>query len=113
MARQIRDGLDYFSVDIGLFDDIKVLMAEEIIDPTGSDHHLRMIYYHSIIMLLTWIYRDKGYYIEWNEKTAIVFSKKVGTTSTLINKIIHALMETQFLNQEMYDDFSIITSKGI
>lgn len=64
--------------------------------------------------LLCSIYRN-GYYIEWNEDMALVFSKRVGNgvSYSLANEVVHALVRRSFFDKALLERYGILTSRGI
>ena len=105
MARKGKSGLDYFPMDIDFFSDEKI---EFVSAKFGTISELIPI------KLLMRIYR-KGYFIDWDEDVCILFSKKFGDdiTFNLLNDVVFELIKREFFSHEMYEDFGILTSKGI
>lgn len=95
----------YFPMDVDLFDDPKILMAEE-------EHGIQGGYI--AVRLLCWIYRQ-GYYTSWNNDMSYIFAKRIGNavTGALVTAVVHTLVKKGFFDEGMYHQFSILTSKGI
>lgn len=100
-----KSGLDYFSFDIDFFNDEKI---EFISAKFGIKGEI------IIIKLLCKIYRN-GYYLKWGEDECLLFSRKIGEgiTVELINEVIKELFKRDFLNQDMFEKYQILTSRGI
>lgn len=58
MARPLKEGLDYFPLNVDFFSSIKVRRLSKACGSTSQS---------ILICLLCNIYQDKGYYIEWNK----------------------------------------------
>ena len=114
MARPNKDGLDYFSIDIDIFDDHKILLAQELVDPTGNNPSYRLILPYIAIRLLREIYKD-GYYIEWNKDKCLTLSMQIGNgiTLSLLDNFTNCLVESGFFNYNIYNSYGVLTSKGV
>lgn len=99
----MKTGLDYFALDIDIFDDEKIQFVSAIY---GQEAELMTI------KLLCRIYRQ-GYYLDWNEDQALLFSKRVNISFENVNNIIKELLKRDFFDNELYDKYSILTSRGI
>lgn len=106
MARPIKDGLDYFPLDVDIFDDPKLLFIEDRFGVKGEI---------VTIKLLCWIYRNGGYRCEWNEEHAMIFAKKNFSSikATLCLEIVNELLKRDFFNEGVFKSFGILTSKAI
>ena len=104
MARS-KSGLDYFSFDIDFFNDQKIEFVSAKYGELGE-----LI----AIKLLCKIYRE-GYYLKWGEDECLLFSKKAGEdiSKELAKNVIDELLKRGFFNKNLYDKYSILTSKGI
>ena len=60
MARPFQEGLEYFPMDVGFYEDIKIEKLSIEYGPFGESVYQR---------LLCWIYRDKGYYLKCDMDT--------------------------------------------
>lgn len=100
-----KQGLDYFPFDITFFTDDKIRFMSALFGTKGEAITIR---------LLCKIYRE-GYFIDWNEDTALLFSADVGDGCKieLVNEVISELVKRGFFDKEKYDKHSVLTSKGI
>ena len=73
MARPVKYGLKYFPLEIALYDDDKILLAEELIDPDGSRPWPRFAVSAIAVRMFREIYKD-GYYMEWTQSIAVARS---------------------------------------
>jgi len=105
MARPIKSGLDYFTLDIDFFEDEKIEFVSAKYGELGE-----LI----IVKLLSRIYRN-GYYLEWDEDRCILFTKRVGKNITfeLVNEVIEELLKRKFFNKSKFKKHGILTSHGI
>ena len=101
MARPIKQGLDYFPLDVNLDDKIELLEAE-----CGLQG------FAIIIKLFQKIY-NQGYFIKWTEDDQLLFAKKINTDLTTVNSVIMIALKREIFNKEMYENYRILTSKGI
>jgi hypothetical protein len=101
MARPLKPGLNYFPLDVSFDDDVELLEAE-----CGLEGFA--------IMIKLWqkIYSN-GYYMDWNEDTALLFSKKINSEKDKVNSVVNACLHRNLFNKLMYKAFKILTSAGI
>lgn len=105
MARPLKVGLDYFSVDIDFFEDEKIQFVSAKYGLKGEAITLR---------LLAKVYRN-GYFIKWDDDIALLFANKLGNGIEVdfVNKVIDELLKREFFNKKLFDTYSILTSTGI
>lgn len=107
MARPIKNGLDYFPLDVGFFDDDKIAFVNARFGGKGEMIALK---------LLCKIYKDNGYYYQWGADEAILFAKRVvgdASQHSLVNDVVHELVKRDFFSKDIFDRFKILTSHGI
>ena len=107
MARRLKEGLDYFPLDVDFFEDDKILLIESEFGIKGSIIALR---------LLCKIYKEKGYYYQWGADECLLFTRALGAegvTNKLVDEVINGLIRRCFFDKRCYDEFKILTSKGI
>ncbi len=114
MGRDAKEGLDYFSIDMDLFEDHKIILAQELVDPSGNDVRSRLLTPYIAVRLLREIYM-KGYYIDWRGTQSLTLSTKIGNGITMVflNIVANCLIESGFFNKDMYVKYNILTSHGI
>lgn len=105
MARPLKSGLDYFPLDTDFFNDDKILFVSARFDEKGEIIAAK---------LLCRIYRN-GYYLIWNDDTALLFAKAAGKniTTGLVNDVVHELIKRDFFNKDLFMRFGVLTSNGI
>jgi hypothetical protein len=101
MARPIKLGIEYFSLDISL--DPKVEYIETEYGAEG---------FYLWIKLLQRIYAS-GYFIEWSKFQLASMKKQTGIEKDEIKDILACCLEVGLFNQELFDQYGIITSRGI
>lgn len=104
MARPMKDGISYFSFDVDFLNDIKV---RKIKRKYGNDGVI------VLISLLANVYRDRGYYMPWDEDTAFVVADEVNVDEDVVASVVDKALEVGMFDQEMYDKHKILTSRGI
>ncbi|MFV0501758.1 MAG: DUF4373 domain-containing protein [Bacteroidales bacterium] len=103
MARPIKQGLDYFPMDINFFSDIKIR---------------KLIRYQSgkavtvYAYLLCNIY-ENGYYMLWDDELPFIISETTGFEEAYIQEVIKCCMNIGLIDKDMFEKNRIITSKGI
>lgn len=105
MARPIKQGLDYFPLDTGFLQDIKV---RRIMRGQG----VRAI--SVLIALLSSIYRDEGYYLVWDfDDMPFIIAEEVGVEEAFVTETVHKAAQVGFFDQDIFEKRCILTSKGI
>lgn len=104
MARPCKTGLDFFSFDCVLDDKLRLIEAE-----FGSKG------FTVVVKLWQKIYRDKGYYCEWNDDLMLLFATDEVTDCgvNLVNEIVLACIRRHIFSKELYEKYHILTSRGI
>ena len=105
MARPVIEGLDYISIDVDIFDDLKILFVSERFAEKGE-----LI----TIKLLLWIYKN-GYYVRWDDEIALLFAKRnfKNVSFDLVNDVVGELLKRGFFAEDIFKQFGILTSRGI
>ncbi|MCK4446999.1 MAG: DUF4373 domain-containing protein [Candidatus Marinimicrobia bacterium] len=101
MPRPIKEGLDYFPLDVNLDD--KIYMVECELGLTG---------FALLIKLFIKIYKN-GYYINWTGKTAKMFSRQNNTEIDVVNKLIDVCINEEIIDKYLYKKYNVLTSRGI
>lgn len=101
MARPIKIGLDYFSVHIDFFTDIKI---KKMITKLGNESVSVYLY------LLTLIYQN-SYFIQIDEDTIFIISNDLRLNEVDIEKHIKTFTELGIFNKSLYDNFQVLTNE--
>ena len=103
MGRQRKVGLDYFPIDVDMFQDIKV---RKLIRHQGG----KAITVYAL--LLCYIYKS-GYYLRWDKELPFIISELLGYEEVFITEVIKCCLLLGLLDKALYDSESVLTSKGI
>lgn len=104
MARPIKSGLDYFPLDVDIFDDEKI---EAIAGEFGTKGEL------AVIKLLCAVYK-KGYFIVWNDLTKATLLKRLpGISKDLLEQIVIRLVTWGFFDENLFNSAKVLTSANI
>ena len=101
MARPTKEGIDYFPLDVKMDDTIALIEAEHGI-----------VGFAIVIKLFQKIYSE-GYFYFWTEKEQLLFSKIVSVDRNTLVSIVSDAIKWGLFNQELYEKYQILTSKGI
>lgn len=104
MARPLKQGLNYFPLDVDFLEDVKVLRITHGQGPGAVA---------VLIFLLGNIYKDHGYYMEWNEDVPFLAARATGVSEGSARSIIEKAVNVGFFDEPMKDRYNILTSRGI
>lgn len=104
MARPIKQGLDYFPMDVHFQKDLKV---RKVLRACGSSAT------SVLLSLLGNIYGDNGYYMQWDEDVRFLISDEVGVNEGHVQEVVNKSVQVGLFNKEKFNQFEILTSKGI
>ncbi|WP_251947263.1 DUF4373 domain-containing protein [Levilactobacillus brevis] len=104
MARPIKKGIDYYSIDVDFLRDIKIRKIMRSCGiATGS----------ILLSLLGNIYRDEGYYAVWDSDMCFLVADEVGTKESAVDELVKRATEVGFFDNGMFEKYHILTSHGI
>lgn len=103
MVRPKKVGLDYFPMDVDMDQDDKIYLVKADYGWQG---------FSIVVKLLMEIYKE-SYYIEWDERKAKIFSSKNLFDLDVVNAVINTCLEEDFFNNNLFEKYGILTSKGI
>lgn len=104
MARQQKEGLEYFSFDVDFFDDEKIGAISGEFGIKGEI---------TAIKLLCAVYRN-GYFAVWNEPLKMKLLKSLpGISPELLEQIVNRLVRWGFFASSCFNSDKILTSEGI
>ena len=104
MARISKPGLDYFPLDVNFFQDRKVRRI-------SNRHHAAGI--AALTSLLCLIYKEKGFYIAWNQDTLFDISQEVCCEEEEMQAIIDDCLSFGLFDTYIYKEYGILTSQAI
>lgn len=98
----MKNGIPYFPLDCQLDEKIELIEAE--FGLTG---------FAVVVKLLQRIYGGEGYYCEWTDEVALLFSKRVGEGCKVVSEIVAASIKRGIFSQKLFDQYHILTSHGV
>jgi hypothetical protein len=101
MARPSKQGVDYFPLDVHLDDKFKFIEIKYKLEGFAI-----------LIKLMQKIY-SCGYWYRWTDDEALLFSDELRTDFDLVQKVVSECLERDVFNKDMYEEYDILTSKGI
>ena len=104
MARPTAKGVEYFPLNVNFINDLKI---RKLLLSCGAEAIAVLIY------LLSTIYKDEGYYVEIHEDEIDLIALDVNVTPEFVLKVINKACEVRFFDVNLYENFNILTSKGI
>lgn len=104
MARISKPGLDYFPLDVNFFQDRKVCRI-------SNRHHAAGI--AALTSLLCLIYKEKGFYVAWNQDTLFDISQEVCCEEEEMQAIIDDCLSVGLFDTYIYKEYGILTSQAI
>lgn len=104
MARPTKSGLDYFPLDVDIFENEKI---EAIAGEFGIKGEL------AVIKLLCAVYK-KGYFVVWNDLTRATLLKRLpGVSKELLEQIVIRLVTWGFFDETLFNSAKVLTSENI
>lgn len=98
----MKSGIEYFPLDCQLDEKFELIEAE--FGLTG---------FAVVVKLLQRIYSGQGYYCEWTNEVALLFSKKIGLGCNVVSEIVESSIRRGIFDKSLYENFGILTSRGI
>ena len=102
MARPLKDGVDYFSLDCQMDDEIKYIEAEFGLDGFAT-----------VIKLWQRIYGDKGYYCTFTRTVKLMFAQSINKGVNFVDEVINRCTEYGIFDRRLYKKYGVLTSSGI
>ena len=102
MARPIKQGIDYFPLDVDFDDKIEMYLIEK--EAVGL-----------AVLITTWqlIYKNEGYYINNGKNLFLLIKKRISVDVDVIEDCINSCLENGIFDKELHEKFGILTSKAI
>ncbi len=101
MVKTYKTGIDYFSHDVDMSQDIKIKLLK-------AKHGI--LGYGIYLILLEHIYQDKGYYLEANEEFNLLFTSEHNLTYDVYINVLNECINRELFNKQLYDEYGILTS---
>lgn len=103
MGRIKKINLDYFPMDVDMFQDIKI---RKLIKYQQGD----AVTVYTLLLCL--IYKN-GYFMLWDEELPFIVSEQTGFKEAHINEVIKCCLSLGLFSKEMFKEYRVLTSKGI
>jgi len=98
----MKNGIPYFPLDCQLDEKFELIEAE-----------FGLQGFSVVVKLLQRIYGGEGYYCEWTDEVALLFSKRVGLGVNVVSEIVNASVKRGIFTDSLFGKHGILTSKGI
>lgn len=103
MGRMAKKGLEYFPMDIDIFQDIRI---RKLIKYQGG----ASVTVYTLLLCL--IYKD-GYYMRWDKELPFIVSEFTGLDENHISEVIKSCLSIGLFDKALYDAEKILTSRSI
>ncbi len=103
MARPHKVGLDYFPLDIDLWDDDRVVLLESEHGALGWAVYIRQ---------LARVYAD-GYFTQWGERQASIASSRWNVDADTIRAVVGTSLQEGLFHSDLHQQCHVLTSRGI
>lgn len=105
MARPIKDGVDYFPLDVDFFEDDKVRYLRQ-------KHKAKGMY--MLMFMLCEIYKKEGYYLKWSSEKAELMADGMRCADTAsLARLVEDALECGFFDKRIARMHEVLTSAGI
>lgn len=106
MSRPMKQGIDYFALDVDFFQNFKV---KKIIKGCGFQSS------SVLICLLSNIYRKDGYYLKWNEDMPFLLADELGNGAgeRMVTEVLQKALREDFFDAGIFENYGVLTSKEI
>lgn len=102
MARPLKDGVDFFSLDCQMDDEIKYIEAEFGLDGFAT-----------VIKLWQAIYGNKGYYMVFTRNVRLMFSQQIRKGIGFVDEVVARCMDYGVFDRQIYKKYGVLTSVGV
>lgn len=103
MGRLAKKGLEYFPMDIDMFQDIRI---RKLIKYQGG----AAVSVYTLLLCL--IYKD-GYYMRWDNELPFILSEVTGLEEKHISEVIKCCLSIGLFDKNLYEKENILTSRSI
>lgn len=101
MARPVKQGVDYFPLDVYLDDKFKFIEIKYNLEGFAI-----------VVKLMQRIY-SQGYWCKWTEDELLLFSDEIKTDHELVQGVVDECLKRGVFDKRLHDNHNILTSKGI
>lgn len=104
MGRQVKQGLDYFTLDVDFFDSIKI---RKIRKACGTQSIALLV------ALLCNIYREEGYYVGYDSDLTFLIAEQFSVSEGAVEETVRKAVSVGFFDADMFHKYNILTSHAI
>ncbi|NEW62615.1 DUF4373 domain-containing protein [Granulicatella sp. zg-ZJ] len=104
MARPLVLNLKYFPLDVNFLSDTKIRRLKRECGTNGIT-----VWF----VLLTIIYGDKGYYVEYDDKLDLDISEVTDLSEKEVHTIIETTIKVNLFDEQIHKEHGILTSRGV
>lgn len=104
MARPLKQGLDYHPLDVEFYREIKVRQLNHAFGPISTV---------ILLTLLGAVYKDRGYYAEWNDDLCFLVAVDSFSTEEVVRAVVKKALAVGLFDQDCFSAYGILTSKEI
>lgn len=106
LARPLKDGINYFSLDVGFLQDKKTRLIKGAFGAKGI-----LI----LLSLLCSVYGENGYFKQWDDEDCVLTAETVGCgcTPELIGEVVNGCVKRSIFDERVFNGFGVLTSPGI
>ncbi len=105
MARPIKDGVDYFPMDVDFFGDDKVRLLRQ-------KHKAKGMY--MLLFLLCDLYKKNGYFMEWDEQKRDLMADDMRCADEVsLARLVEDGLSCGFFDKRTFEAHGVLTSAGI
>jgi len=106
LARPLKDGIDYWPLDVGLFRDKKFKLIK-------AEFGIKGVYI--ALELINAVYETNGYYKAWDNDDCFLMSEGVGDgcSPKLVSEVLNGCLRRSIFDMGVFEMFGVITSAGI
>ena len=104
MGRQVKQGLDYFTLDVDFFDSIKI---RKIRKACGTQSIALLV------ALLCNIYREEGYYVGYDGDLTFLIAEQFSVSEGAVEETVRKAVSVGFFDADMFRKYNILTSHAI
>lgn len=107
MARPMKDGVDYFPLDVNTDKKFRLIEAK-----------FGIVGFGIIVKLFQRIYAENGYFYNWDDDTALIIAaenscQKYPLSINDVQSIVAEAIVRDIFDRSKYDTYGILTSRGI
>ena len=106
LARPLKEGIDYFPLDVGFLQDKKVRLLK-------GEYGLKGVMI--VLQLLCSIYKENGYFSTCDDDDCILVAEAVGCgcDANTIREVVQGCLRRSIFDSGVFEAFGVLTSRGI